>query len=300
MLIVSGSSCRYLAVNVSRLINTPVVPSEHGVFPDGEIYVRIDGDISGKPVAVFQSFALRPNEYLMEFILLTDLVKDLGASKIVAVIPYLAYARQDERFKPGEALSIKTIASIFRSLNINSIVTIDMHLHRVSNPSELFKIPVYNLSAMELLTDYIMLNFKLKSPIVMGPDEEAKQWAERAANRINVDYDVLEKVRCDSYRVNVKPKKLNVYGRDVIIVDDIISTGGTMVEAIKALRSYGARRVIAACTHPILVNQALPRILEAGAEAVIGTDTVPSLVSYVSVKSVIAEALRKLSSDVYQ
>jgi len=293
MLIVSGSSCRYLAVNVSRLVNIPLIPSECRVFPDGEIYVRIDGDVSGKPVAVFQSFALSPNDYLVEFILLADLVRDLGASKVIAVIPYFAYARQDDRFKPGEALSIKTIASLFKYLNIDSIITVDMHLHRVSNPSELFKIPVYNLSAMGLLIDYVMQVFKPKSPIVIGPDEEARQWAEIAARRVNIDYDVLEKTRYDSHRVVVKPRRLNVNGRDVIVVDDIISTGGTMAEAVKALRSCGARRVIAACTHPILTDQALPKILEAGAEAVIGTDTVPSSVSYVSVKTVIAEFLSK-------
>ncbi|MEM1545028.1 MAG: ribose-phosphate diphosphokinase [Candidatus Methanomethylicia archaeon] len=299
MLIVSGSSCRYLAVNVSKLISTPIVPSEYKVFPDGEVYVRINGDVSGKPVAIFQSFALKPNDYLMEFILLSDLVRDLGASKIIAVIPYFAYTRQDDRFKPGEALSIKTIASIFKSLNIDSIVTIDMHLHRISNPSELFKIPVYNLSAMGLLMDYVMLSFKPEFPIVIGPDEESKQWAEIAAKRANIEYDVLEKIRYDSHRVTVKPKRLNVDGKDVILVDDIISTGVTMVEAIKALRSYGARKIITACTHPILVNQALSKILEAGAEAVIGTDTVPSPVSYVSVKSVIAEFLRRMFNEVF-
>ena len=291
-IILGGSSAQVLVIKVGRLLKASVLLPEIKRFPDGEKYVRITGDVNGKTVAVIQSFYHQPDEFLIEYFLMVDTLKDLGAKRVLGVVPYFAYARQDERFKPGEAVSFKIVTKLIEEVGTDEIYTVDTHLHRVEQLSEIFRIPAHNLTAVPLLAQYIKKNFELTNPIVIGPDEEAEQWAKVAAKELEAEYDVLEKERLGPSEVRIKTRELDVKNRDIVIVDDIISTGGTMVEAIKMLREHGAKNIIAACTHPILVQNALTKIYQAGALAVIGTDTVPSSISFVSVAPVIAEALR--------
>ncbi len=291
-IILGGSSAQVLAIKIGRLLKASVLLPEIKRFPDGEKYVRITGDVNGKTVAVIQSFYHQPDEFLIEYFLMVDTLKDLGAKRVLGVVPYFAYARQDERFKPGEAVSFKIVTKLIEEVGTDEIYTVDTHLHRVEQLSEIFRIPAHNLTAVPLLAQYIKKNFELTNPIVIGPDEEAEQWAKVAAKQLEVEYDVLEKERLGPSEVRIKTRELDVKNRDIVIVDDIISTGGTMVEAIKMLKEHGAKNIIAACTHPILVQNALTKIYQAGALAVIGTDTVPSSISFVSVAPVIAEALR--------
>jgi len=292
-IVLGGSSAQVLTIKIGRLLKIPTILPEIKRFPDGEKYVRITEDVNGKTVAIIQSFYHQPDEFLIEYFLIADTLKDLGAKKVIAVIPYFAYARQDERFKPGEAISFKTVTKLIEEVGTDEIYTIDTHLHRVEQLSEVFHIPAHNLTAVPLLAQYIKKSFELNNPVVIGPDEEAEQWAKVAAKELEAEYDILEKERLGPSEVRIKTRELDVDGKDVLIVDDIISTGGTMVEAIKMLKENGAKNVIAACTHPILVQNALTRIYQAGALAVIGTDTVPSSISFVSVAPIIAEALRR-------
>jgi ribose-phosphate pyrophosphokinase len=293
LLIIGGSASCALAEKVAQRLGVGLSKLEVRRFPDGEKYLRVLGDVSGEEVAVIQSTYHKPDEHLFEYFLLAETLRDLGAEKVTAVIPYFAYARQDERFNPGEAISFRTVAKLIEDVGTDEIYTIDMHLHRVHDISKMFKIPAHNLSAIPLVAGYVKKNFKLSKLLVIGPDEEAKQWAKAAAETLKVDHDVLEKRRLGPEKVEIKPRRLDVKGRDILIVDDIISTGGTIVETVKILRREGARKVIAACTHPVLVEDALTKIYEAGADAVIGTDTIPSPISHVSVAPIIAEALTK-------
>lgn len=293
MMIMGGSSSIALAVKVARELGKAASKLEIKKFPDGEKYVRVLDEVGGEDVVVIQSTYHKPDEYLLEYFLLADALRDLGAKKIVAVIAYFAYARQDERFKPGEAVSFETVTKLIESVGTSEIYTIDMHLHRVPEASKIFRIPAHNLSAIPLLAEYIQRNLLLDEPVVIAPDEEAEQWAKVAAETLNVDYDVLEKRRLGPERVRIEPRRLGVTNRDVVIVDDIISTGGTIVETVNVVRREGARKIIVACTHPLLIKNALAKIYEVGADAVIGTDTIPSPVSRVSVAPLIAEALRK-------
>ncbi len=293
--VVSGSASGLLGIKVSKQSGWRLIQSKVEQFPDGELYVRVMGDVEGETVALIQSMALRPNDYLVEYLLMVDALRSLGARKILGVIPYVPYARQDARFNKGEALSMEVVAKLIERSGTEAIVTIDMHLHRLSDPSQVFGIPVVNLSAAPLLTRYVVENYGLREPVVIGPDEEAEQWAREGASAIDAEYDVMEKVRKSATEVVIQPKKLDVEGRDVIILDDIISTGGTMVEAVKVLKKAGARRIIAACTHPLLVRRALEKILSEGAEDVVGTDTVASAVSRVSVAPLIIEGVKRLT-----
>ena len=289
MIVIGGPTCESLASKVAKELGVDLGGLEARRFPDGEKYIRVLSDVKGQSVAVIQSIHHTPDELLFEYLLLADALKDLGAKRVTAFIPYFAYARQDERFKPGEALSFRTVAKLIESVGTDEIYTIDMHQHRVLKTSEVFKIPSHNLSAMPLLADYVKKLGKLEKPLVIGPDAEAEQWAKIAADRLQTDYDVFEKKRLGDAQVQVRPRRANANGRDVLIVDDIISTGGTIVEAAKILFSQGARRIQVACTHPILATGALEKIRAAGVIDVIGTDTVPGPISYVSVAPVIAE-----------
>lgn len=292
MLIMAGSSCRVLGVKVARELDTRLGDIDSKRFPDGELYVRIGEEVSGQDVALLQSMYLSPNDFLIEYLLAADALRDLGARSILGIIPYFAYARQDRRFKPGEAISCRTVADLLRLVGTSEIYTVDAHLHRIRGLSEIFKIPTRELTVVPLLSTYIRENFRLERPIVVGPDEESEQWARVTAEILGCDYDVFEKRRLGPREVEVTPRRSNVSGRDIVVIDDIISTGGTIVETLGVLKKLGVQKVVVACVHPLLVEQALARIYEAGACAVVGTDTVVGPASVVSVAPVIADALR--------
>ncbi|MGD0690425.1 MAG: ribose-phosphate diphosphokinase [Candidatus Bathyarchaeia archaeon] len=293
MIVIGGSSSETLASKVAQELNLKSGTLDVRRFPDGEKYLRVVDDVKNENVAVIQSIHHTPDELLFEYLLLVDTLKDLGASRVTAFIPYFAYARQDERFKPGEALSFRTVTKLMESVGTDEIYTIDMHQHRVLKSSEVFKIPSHNLSAMPLLADYVKKTGEVQKPLVIGPDTEAEQWAKIAADRLGTDYDVFEKKRLGDDHVEVRPRRSNAKGRDVLIVDDIISTGGTIVEASKILLSQGANKVAVACTHPILAPGALEKIQNARVVSVVGTDTVPSPISRVSVAPLIASEIKK-------
>ncbi len=293
--IFGGSGSEALALKVSRLTGIPLGELIVKKFPDGETYVRFVTDVSERDVILVNSMYRNPNDYLIEFLLEVSTLKELGARRIIAFIPYFPYARQDDRFNPGEAVSLYIVAKLIENAGVNEVYTIDMHLHRAESIDKVFKIKAVNLTAVIELMKFVKQHYELKNPLVIGPDEESEQWAKIAANYLGTEYDILEKERVSAEEVVIKVRGLNVSGRDIVIVDDIVSTGGTMAEAVKALKRLGARNVVATCTHPILVGNAYQKILKAGALELIGTDTVPSPVSFVTVAPVIAEALRSVT-----
>ena len=297
MLVLGGSASTRLAEKVAKELGEEPGTVEIKRFPDGEKYLRIHDDVKGKDVAVVQSLYHTPDENIFETLLLVDTLRDLGAGSITVVAPYLAYARQDARFYPGEAVSSLSVARFLESAGTTSLLTIDCHLHRLGDVSKVFKIPARNLSAMPLLGRYALNNLKPRNPVVIAPDEEAEQWATTVAKELDAEHSVFHKKRVrkeglTSSRVEVDTGNIDLDGRDAVFADDIISTGGTIAEAARACKRKGARRVYALCTHPVLANGALKRIREAGVLTVIGTDTIPSPVSKVSVAPVLATALR--------
>jgi ribose-phosphate pyrophosphokinase len=297
--VIGGSSAQVFALKLARESHIPFLKLDLKKFPDGERYIRVLGDVEGKTVNVVQSMYQQPDDYLFEYFLIVDNLKDLGASMVRGIIPYFAYARQDGRFNPGEAFSLKTVVNLIQAVGTDEVFTIDLHLHRIENISKVFKIPSTNLTVVPDLARYVKQNLKLRNPAVVGPDEEAEQWARVAAKELSADYDVLEKHRVSASEdkkfgeVDIKPRELTMKGRDVLIVDDIISTGGTIVKAMDILKKNGANKIYVATCHPVLVEGALMKIYEAGAEMVIGTDTIPSPISYVSAAPAVARAVKK-------
>ncbi|MEM2875086.1 MAG: ribose-phosphate diphosphokinase [Candidatus Hadarchaeales archaeon] len=287
-LVVGGSASPLLSRRLSKLLGCRLVRPEFKKFPDGEMYIRIREGISEGDVLLVQSTGKAQNENLVELLLLTELLKDMGAGLIRAVVPYMAYARQDRRFRPGEALSAKTVCRLIESSGADEFITVDVHHEETLKH---FSIRARNLTAMRAIGAHLK-GLRLKRPLVLGADRGAAERARTVALEIGADHDFVEKKRLSPDRVKVSTGGFDVRGRDVVIVDDIISTGGTMAESARALRRMKARSVCAACAHAVLTGNALERMRSAGIRRVIGTDTIECDVSAVSVAPIIHDALR--------
>ncbi len=293
MKIIGCSGGMHLARPLSRILGAELVPVESRLFPDGELYVRIAGDVSGDVVAIVQSTGRAPNRLLMELLLTLETAKELGAERAVCVIPYFPYARQDSRFKPGEAISFGIVARMLERAGMDALVTVDLHLHR-RKPEDVFRVPVENVTAMVELARYFSSKVKLDNPVAVAPDEEAEQWVRVFARELGVEYTVMLKERRGDEAVEITWKGADVSGRDAVIVDDIISTGSTIRAATEQLLSAGAKRVFAACTHAILAYPAEYKLSKV--DDVVASDTVPSPYTRVSVARPLAEGIKKVVS----
>lgn len=297
-IVIPGSSNSLLAYRVAQELDIPLADMEIKKFPDGEKYVRINCDVADKHAIIVQSGALKPDEYLIETLLIADALNDLGSKQVSLVFAYFPYARQDERFKPGEAISLVTVTKLLKGVGIKTLITVDAHRHRVINFERIFGGKVIDVSAMPYLSSFARSQGLVgEDVIVIGPDAESEGWAKLAAEAINAsDYGALTKRRISPSEVEVTINKpLDLKGRDVLLVDDIISTGGTMIEAIKLLRKMDVRSITIACTHGLFVNNALMKILRMDVKAVVSSDTVPNPTTKVSVAPAIARAIKELN-----
>lgn len=292
MIVVPGPASRELGRRVAEKLEAKTVDVFLKRFPDGECYIRFESEeFQGEDVAVVQTTAPPQHENLVQLFLMADTLKDFGAASITAVVPYFAYARQDKRFLPGEAFSVKTVVKLLENCGVDKIITVNAH-----NPKVLknFNIPVMDLSAIPLLAEYFKREGLVENAVSLSVGKKALTVASEANSVLKGGFDYVPTQRDRvTGNVTLEAKKLPVEGRDVVIFDDIISSGGTMAKAVKMARENGARKVYAACVHPLLVGNAEEKILGSGAEAIVGTDCVPSKVSIVSVAPLIAEALKK-------
>ncbi len=296
VVVLGGSSGEHIAISLAGQLEADLGEVEVKTFPDGETYVRVATEVEGKSVVYVNSLQRGVNEKLVETLITLDALRDLGARRVYAVIPYMSYARQDSRFNPGEAVSIFTLGRLMNSVAPDHIITVDMHLHRIGDPRRVFGEKFTNVTAVPLLAEYVKsAGFPDQGEtIVVGPDEEAEQWARVMAEALGLEYTVLEKRRLSADEVVVEARDARVESRNVIIVDDIISTGGTIVEAVEALRRLGAREIAVTCVHPILTGRAYPRLKRLGLRHLACTDTVLSPISLVESSPAIARALEQL------
>ena len=290
MKVIPGPASRELGLKVAERLGVEAVKMEYKLFPDGESYVRFDSSVEGETVAIVQSTYPPQDKHLMELCLIADTAKDLGAERVIAVVPYLAYARQDKRFLPGEAISIRTVGRLLRASGVDKLITVDAHSDEALKA---LNMEAVNVSAIDTLARYMADEKGLRGAFALAPDRGALELAERASRTLGDGFGWLQKERSRiTGEVKVEEKTLDVSGRTVIIFDDMISTGGTVIAALEVLKKQGASRVYAACTHPLLVRDALKRILASGCDGVIGTDSVPSPVSVVSIAGLLARELR--------
>jgi len=290
--VIATSSSLGLAAKLSRLLSRDLLVAEEKVFPDGEKYLRIPRKLEGDVVLV-HSLHQPQDERFVQLLLAVDAAKGAGASRLAVVVPYFAYARQDKRFLEGEPVSVGALLKAVEAAGADALVVVD--IHKPSSLDEWLTIPHRNVIPIKELVSYFQ--GKLRDPAVLAPDKGAFHRAQLAAQSLGAECDYLEKSRDRvTGEVRIAPKNVNVSGRDVLFIDDIISTGGTLAAAAKEVLALGARRVYAACTHALLVSSALDKLYAAGIEEVIATDTVPSPVSKVSIAESVAEATREVLS----
>ncbi len=275
MKVIPGFSSPMLSLRIAKELNVKIAPVTYKRFPDGELYVRIE-DRDDEYIVV-QS--INSNDDIVALLLLFDALRDCD---VTVVIPYMGYARQDKVFIEGEAVSIRALAKTIESY-ADRVITVNIH----SKEAESYFSKLKNIDAMPLIGEY----YANRDLVMISPDRGSLERVKVAARFAGCDYDYLEKRRIDAETVEIQPKSLDVEGKDVVIVDDIISTGGTVVEATKRLRELGAKSVEVACVHAVLAEFAAVRLICSGLKEIIATDTVENVFSRISVASIIAEEL---------
>ncbi len=275
MKVVAGPSSPLLARRVANLLNVQLLNATFRRFPDGELYVRIDG-LEDETVIV-QS--INSSDDLVYLLLMLDAASN---TEITAVIPYMGYARQDRAFKEGEAVSIRAVAKLIETY-ADKVISVNLHSREAASH---FK-KLVEIDAMPLVGKH----FAGRDVVMVSPDEGSYERVKVAAKAAGCSFDYMEKRRVDADKVEISPKEVDVSGKEVVIVDDIISTGSTVIEAAKMLESCGASRVRAACVHAVLAGHALNRLFSSGIQEVIATDTVERQVSVISVAGEIARLI---------
>ena len=282
MHIIGGTASKTIAEDLSKELNANLAKTISKRFPDDELYVRILDDVSGEDVVIVQT--TYPDKNIIELFLLQDAAKEANADKIIVVIPYFGYGRQDKKFEQGEPISAKAIAGLIGS-NADKIITVDPHKPHLL---DFFNVSAISCSAVPELAKYLK---EKNVDTVLAPDKGALQRAKQASSIINCDFDYMEKTRHDATTVEIKPKNLDVKDKKVAIIDDIISTGGTMALSIKELKKQGAKQVFVACTHGLFAGEAVKKIISAGCNEIISTDTIQSDFSKVKIAPCISDIL---------
>ncbi len=298
-IIVIGPASQLLGMKTVIKTGLDFIQTEYKKFPDGECYLRIKTEdeslVKNKEVVIIQTLGASnsadQNQRLLELIMMISSLKLMRAQKITVIVPYLAYARQDKVFRPGESIIANIVCKMIEQAGADEFYTIDIHAHHILKS---FTIPAHNLNPMKDLAEYVKSK-DLKNPVVVSPDKGAIERSKSFASFFgkNVPVEVFSKKRDVITGEIEMTGQLDVENMDVIIADDIISTGGTMASAIQISKKSGARKVYAVGTHPLLIQDAVSRILHSGADEIIGTDTIDNPFSTVSMASVLAEVIQK-------
>lgn len=286
-IVVAGAGSNDLAGGLASRLHCKLLVPDVTVFPDGESKLSIPSLPNGKDVIVIQRLFPQQDKRLVELTFLMHKLKENG-NRITLVAPYLAYARQNREFLSGEIVSVKVVADIFRLLGVRRLLVVDAH-----NVESLmhFPMPTSNCMPERILASYVSSKLDLKDPVVAAPDEGSIARAAEFADLIGTDSFSFHKTRDKrTGEVRTRDKKVDLGGRDAVIVDDMISTGRTVINCARLLKKHGARRITAVCTHALLVDGAAQQIKRAGIERVISTNTVLSRHSVVDVSPLLAKS----------
>jgi ribose-phosphate pyrophosphokinase len=276
-----------IAIRLAEGMHATLGAVHFHTFPDGESYVRIDDDVAAREVVIVASLR-EPNEKLVNLVFLSDAARDMGATRVGLIAPYLAYLRQDTRFHPGEAITARTVAAML-SAHVDWLVTVDPHLHRFASLAELFSIPALNVHAGSEIGRWIGRN--VAAPFIIGPDAESRQWVERIASAADAPFTVLTKIRRGDTKVIESVPDLGEHRSCTpVLVDDIISTGHTMIAAVRHLRDQAALPPVCVATHAVFAADAEAQLEAAGAARVVTTNTIVHQTNAIDIVPMIAAA----------
>lgn len=299
MKVFSGTSNRALASEIAEYLNIELGHCVLERFSDGEIHFYIDENVRGEDVFIIQSGSYESNFHLMELFLMIDAFKRASAERITAVLPYYCYARQDWKDRPRVPISARLVADLIEASGADRVLTMDLHSPQIQG---FFSIPVDNLMAAPVLANYIQ-SLELKDMVIVSPDAGGVGRARLFAKRMEAALAIIDKRRPAPNVAQVLHVIGEVKGRDAVILDDMVDTGGTLVRSVEALKAEGAHRIFAACTHPVLSSQAVDRIEKSDLEQLIVTNTIPlqeanqgaSKIIALSVAALFGEAIRRIN-----
>jgi len=286
--VVGGNASKDLAKRIARRLKAKYVDVDTRTFPDGESKITFRHNLKKSVVLVVQSTYPPVDTNLLQILSIISEVKKIS-SKIYAIMPYMGYARQDRQFLNGEIATMSVVAKMLQAAGAKKAIVVDIHSKTALRH---FKIPTENVSAIPELAKYLK-KLKLKNPIVVSPDTGGSLRAKKFADILKSDFITLKKSRNrKTGKVSIQSTKADVKGKDLIIVDDIISTGGSVVKATQFLKKQKCKRVFVVCTHGLLVGDAEKNIKKAGVTQIISTNTIPRSISKVDVSGVIAQAVQ--------
>ncbi|MFQ5802308.1 MAG: ribose-phosphate diphosphokinase [Candidatus Methylomirabilales bacterium] len=271
MILFSGNANRKLAQEISECLGTPLGLAEVSQFSDGEIFVQVSENVRGADVFVIQPTSPPVDHHLMELLIMMDALRRASAARITAVIPYYGYSRQDRKVQPRVPISSKLVADLIAVSGANRVLTMDLHAGQIQG---FFNIPVDHLFALPVLLQYFQ-EMDWNDGVVVAPDAGGVERARAFAKRLGTSLAFIDKRREGPNDAKVMHIVGDVKDRNVIIVDDMVDTAGTIVQAVTALHEQGAQRIYASCTHPVLSGPAIERIESSALEEVVVTNTIP-------------------------
>ena len=302
MKILSGTSNPSLSKSISNQLKLKLVNTNIKNFADGEIYVEINENIRGNSVFVIQSTSQPANDNLMELLLCIDALKRSSAKNITAVIPYFGYARQDRKVVPRTSISAKLVSNLITKAGADRVVTVDLHAGQIQG---FFDIPVDNLFATPIFARHAKKKIKSKNLICVAPDVGGTERARALGKLLNVGLAIVDKRRPKPGQSQVMNVIGDVKGKTCIIVDDIIDSGGTIVNAAKALKDRGAKEVYVYITHGVLSGEAVKKIKNSVIKNLVITDTIDNMsrtkgvknIEVLSISGLMGEAIKRISNS---
>ena len=302
MKVLSGTSNPKLSGKIAKHLKLKLINSNIKRFSDGEIYVEVNENIRGNSIFVVQSTDNPANDNLMELLICIDALRRSSAKNITAVIPYFGYARQDRKVVPRTAIAAKLVSNLITNAGTNRVLTLDLHAGQIQG---FFDIPVDNLFATPIFARHIKKNIKTNDLICIAPDVGGVERTRALSRRINVGIAIIDKRRPTPSKSEVMNIVGNVKNKTCVIVDDIIDSGGTIVNAAKALKNKGAKDIYAYITHAVLSGNAVDKIKKSQIKKLIITDSIDNLkklkksskIQVISISSMMAEAIKRISNS---
>ncbi len=301
LMLFTGNSNPQLAKEVAQRLNVKLGDALVSRFPEGEIQVQIRDNIRGKDVFLIQSTCNSPNDYLMELLIMVDAARRASARRITAVLPFYGYARQDRKDRPRVPITAKLVANLLVSAGANRVLTMDLHSGQIQG---FFDIPVDHLYSINIMGQYLKKK-KIKNLVIVSPDVGGIKMARAYAKMLGANFAVVDKRREDAAKTHVMHIIGEVKGKNVVIVDDLISTGGSVVEASKALKANGALDIYVVAVHPVLAGPAIERLAGSPVKELIVSNSIPlsnekkiKKITQLSVAPLLADAIARIHYNV--